>query len=125
MVAARASAGAAGEGPRRPLGALDRAYWRRQDAGRISADAGGAECTGAIFSPHPAKRRGGGGGGGCLYGLLFSQRASAKHPPPRPPTPHALRARGEGRRRSQRLRVRNSFPPDAACSAAAASTRST
>src|ERR1700730_8838748 len=64
MVAARASAGAAGEGPRRPLGALDRAYWRRQDAGRISADAGGAECTGAIFSPHPAKRRGGGAGGG-------------------------------------------------------------
>ena len=40
--AARASARTAGEGPRRPLGAADRADRRRQDAGRVSADAGGA-----------------------------------------------------------------------------------
>ena len=42
LVAARASIGAAGKGPRRPFGATDRADRRRQDAGRISADAGGA-----------------------------------------------------------------------------------
>ena len=42
LVAARASAGAAGQGARRPLGAADRADRRRQDAGRLSADAGGA-----------------------------------------------------------------------------------
>ena len=43
--AARASARAPGEGARRPLGAADRADRRRQDAGRISAEPGGAERT--------------------------------------------------------------------------------
>ncbi len=47
LVAARASARAAGEGARGPFGAADRADRRRQDAGGISADAGGAEfCAG-------------------------------------------------------------------------------
>src|SRR5882724_7026644 len=41
LVAARASAGAAWEGARQPLGAADCAYRRWQDAGGISADAGG------------------------------------------------------------------------------------
>ena len=44
LVAARASVGAAGKGPRRSFGAADCADRRRQDAGRISADAGGAFC---------------------------------------------------------------------------------
>ena len=44
LVAARASARAAGEGARGPFGPADRADRRRQDAGGISADAGGAEC---------------------------------------------------------------------------------
>ena len=39
---ARASAGIAGARPRRPLGAADRADRRRQDAGGVSADLGGA-----------------------------------------------------------------------------------
>ncbi len=42
LVAARASVGAAGKGPRRSLRAADRADRRRQDAGGVSADIGGA-----------------------------------------------------------------------------------
>src|SRR5260370_816681 len=48
MDAARASTRAAGKGPRRSFRALDRADRRRQDAGRILADAGGA------FFSHPS-----------------------------------------------------------------------
>src|SRR5258705_10629809 len=58
LVAARASAGAARKGPRRPLGAPDCADRRRQDAGRILADAGGAFLSGSLCSPSPAKPRG-------------------------------------------------------------------
>ena len=62
LVAARASAGAAGQGPRRPLRAADRADRRRQDAGGISADAGGAErsplppCGGAVGGERAQRR---------------------------------------------------------------------
>ncbi len=61
MVAARASAGAARKSPRRSFRAPDRADRRRQDAGRIPADAGGAlrflACEGGGSAiprpPHP------------------------------------------------------------------------
>ena len=49
LVAARASAGAARKSPRRPLGALDRAHRRRQDARGFFADAGGAARHTAAF----------------------------------------------------------------------------
>src|SRR6185295_9592858 len=48
LVAPRASIGAAGKSPGRPFGATDRPDRRRQDAGGVSADAGGA------FFPIPA-----------------------------------------------------------------------
>ena len=48
------------EGARRPLGAADRADRRRQDAGGISADAGGAESATPPFGRGVAKRRAGG-----------------------------------------------------------------
>src|ERR1700755_2126221 len=47
VVAARASARSAQESSRRSLRAADRADRRRQDPGRIPADAGGTECDGA------------------------------------------------------------------------------
>src|SRR5260221_3799272 len=46
LVATRASAGAARKGPRGSPRAADRADRRRQDAGRIFADAGGAFFSG-------------------------------------------------------------------------------
>ena len=55
LVAARASARAARESPRRPLGAADRADRRRQDAGRISADAGGVDAICGRSSPLPPR----------------------------------------------------------------------
>src|ERR1700730_6420753 len=71
MVAARTSIGVARKGPARPFGTADRADRRRQDAGRLSADAGRAErCSAHLSVTSPlvggaAARRGGGGGGGA------------------------------------------------------------
>src|ERR1700694_3083435 len=78
LVAARASAGAAGKGPRRSLRAADRPDRRRQDAGRILADTGGAERRSARFlvisslaGEVDARRAAGGGCAACCerYGL--------------------------------------------------------
>ena len=110
LVAARASACAAGESPRGPLRAADRAHRRRQDAGGVSADAGRvvygdaapfgeAFCcaiAGALFPPPSAKRRGGVGGGGCLRELPCQRVCrSTPHPRPLPATRCARGRRGE------------------------------
>src|SRR5712671_6366302 len=55
LVAARPSIGAARKSARGPLDALDRSDRRGEDAGRISADIGGA----FICAPPPAERGGG------------------------------------------------------------------
>src|ERR1700730_17939973 len=85
MVAARASIGAVGKGPRRSFRAPDRAHRRRQDLGWIFADAGGIECgfsSGAVCSPPSAQRWGGGGGGGWIRRLDARRRARGGTPPP-------------------------------------------
>src|ERR1700722_11392994 len=108
LVAARASARTAGKGPRRPLRALDRPDRRRQDAGRIFADAGGVECfrfliAAALFSPPPAQRRGGGGGGGGGRAPPRPPGGVARRPPPPPPPPPPPGRRGRGEGRALRL----------------------
>ena len=145
LVAARASARAAGKGPRRPLGAVDRAHRRRQDARGISADTGGVERdpADALAPPlrsvrsSPLPPRSGGEGSGVGGGSANSARScwhricrSTPHPRPLPTTRFARGGRGEEalqRRRDARgdPRVPTSSPPGAACSAAAACTRST
>src|SRR5258705_4631515 len=97
LVAARASAGVARKGPRRSLGALDRADRRRQNAGRILGDAGGIErglSFRAVCSTPPAKRRGGGGGGGALHPPPFLPPRHGGPPPPPPPPPPPSPPRG-------------------------------
>ena len=88
MDAARASARAARQGARRPLGAADRADRRRQDAGRISADAGGAERS------LPARR---------APGRAGRERA-----------PHALHLAAQGAGRRHRAQPRNAGRRDGA-----------
>src|SRR5216683_3288510 len=110
LVAARPSIGAARESARGPLDALDRSDRRGEDAGRISADIGGA----FIRPPPPAKRRGGVGGGGCLRKLALSswRRFCRCTPHPRP-LPATRCARWEGRRYSSlaQLEARETASP--------------
>ena len=87
LVAARASAGAAGKGARRPLGAADRAHRRRQDARGISADAGG---TFLAFGGRWQERR-----------LHRPRRQTHRRPA------HALHLAAEGARRRHRAQSRN------------------
>ena len=128
LVAARASARVAGEGPRKPLRAADRTDRRRQDAGGIFADAGGIVCfwfniAAAPFPPPPAasaeaawrrraQRWGGVGGGGCLR-AYDCQRICGCSPHPRPreraslasdPTTRCARG-GRGEARARRVAV--------------------
>src|SRR5258708_13535123 len=99
MVAARTSAGAARKGPRRSLRAADCPHRRRQDAGRIPADAGGAERSSAhvsVTSPLvgevDARRAAGGGRAASTErcGLPLSPTPPHKGggPPTPPPPPH-------------------------------------
>ncbi|WP_371740480.1 ligase-associated DNA damage response DEXH box helicase [Bradyrhizobium sp. LCT2] len=85
LVAARASTGAAGEGARGPLRAADRADRRRQDAGGISADAGGVVFF--LFSLPPC---GGGAGRG------WPQAPFVAPPPSRQPAAADLPHKGGG-----------------------------
>src|SRR5260370_9862741 len=91
MVAARASAGAARKGPRRSLRAADCPHRRRQDAGRIFADAGGAGrhparflVTSHLVGEVDARRPPGGE-------VPPSTRRPALPPTPTPPPPAAGR----------------------------------
>ena len=78
--AARASARAAGEGARRPLGAADRADRGGQDAGRLPADPGGVE------QPPPKP------------GAAARARLRRPRHPPRGRAAHALHLAAEGAR---------------------------